>query len=94
MNAKHTKGPWEVTQPCFEVKSDPLFWQQGVKSGGKRVAVASGVGQEEAQANAALIAAAPELLEACKQAQEHFKLAGDPIQNYYAEIIARAEGRT
>lgn len=73
---KHTPGPWQKLDTCFEVKADPLFWRCGVKAGGVRVADASGIGQEQAEANAHLIASAPELLEAVKKLHNEYAHQG------------------
>jgi hypothetical protein len=40
-----------------------------------------------------LIASAPEMLDLCKQALEHFRLINDPIHVLYAKVVAKAEGR-
>ena len=68
---KHTPGPWEVSQYCengcgaqlgIKGKDRTLFWNYRIYTG-------KGCPNEtdvEANANAKLIAAAPELLEACK----------------------------
>lgn len=54
MSAQHTPGPWEVAKGC----------DQYVAAGGFWVASTMGVRGEEGAANARLIAAAPDLLEA------------------------------
>ena len=56
-----SKAPWQATR-TYTDKRDPTFSHQDVISGGIRVAVVSGVGMEQAKANAALIASAPDLL--------------------------------
>jgi len=61
---KHTKGPWRVGKYC--VWSDEKYV----------AATQTGLSGEEQQANAALIAAAPELLEACKDILEWIDVSG------------------
>jgi hypothetical protein len=58
----HTPGPWEATQP----DDFDAIW---VLRNGTTVCVVSsgGVKPEQARANAALIAAGPDLLEACQK---------------------------
>ena len=75
MKAEHTKGPWKATQ--WEYTSGPPRKELVIENGQVRLATldADFVGNnpyvvplEEAEANARLIAAAPKLLDACKQA--------------------------
>ncbi len=61
MEAKHTPGPWEP-----EAGVARGAWIQG--SNGNWAALACGETDEEARANARLIAAAPDLYEALQQA--------------------------
>ena len=66
---KHTPGPWTLgTRAAYQNRDDPVFWHRDVVNGSKtiRVAKVSGVGEDRAEANACLIAAAPDLLEAAK----------------------------
>ena len=62
---KHTKGTWIVKETLRSI-TDPIFYHTSIVCGGKRIARASGIGIDEAEANARLIAAAPDLLEACR----------------------------
>lgn len=62
---KHTLGPW-INKPATLNPRDPMFYKADVISGGIRVAHVAGVGEDCANANAYLIAAAPELLETLK----------------------------
>jgi len=100
---KHTPGPWTLgTRAAYQNRDDPVFWHRDVVNGSKtiRVAKVSGVGEDRAEANACLIAAAPDLLEACevllKAAPE---LWGDDIEKWprlmdrVEAAIAKAEGR-
>lgn len=86
-NAKHTPGPWEVT----EVNSGSNLVYRKIRaakcknsSGSDSVGFAGAYempDQKEAEANARLIAAAPELLAACKAAlpylQDHVAMTLD-----------------
>lgn len=69
----YTKGPWE-----YEWSTSPYYSDGEVISGDKKIAIVCGsnygewrdaddCGEAEFQANAALIAAAPDLLEALEQ---------------------------
>lgn len=68
----YTKGPWE-----YEWSTSPYYSDGEVIAGDKKIAIVCGsnygewrdaddCGEAEFQANAALIAAAPDLLEACE----------------------------
>ncbi len=61
---KHTLGPWLVSP--YTTGIDEIIIEE--KAGNNRICVVTGdaEGQEESQANARLIAAAPDLLEALK----------------------------
>ena len=61
-----TQGKWVYSGNTTINKKDPIFYHASVICGGKRVARVAGIGENETMANARLIAAAPELLEACK----------------------------
>ena len=67
---KHSPGPWTAKPAKLNTK-DTLFYRADVVNRGIRVAQVAGVGEESANANAQLIAAAPELLEACKKAKSY-----------------------
>lgn len=58
--SKHTPGPWIVEQTTLTISAEPL------KEGRARVPVSMTVHCSQADANARLIAAAPDLLEACE----------------------------
>ena len=67
---KHTPGPWEVIE--MEGSKD-LYIESRHKKGWNEFVFAEMIsygdaGKEEQEANAQLIASAPELLEACKKA--------------------------
>ena len=68
--SKHTAGPW-IIRDIDEI--DPLYLYKTVsdtmEGSGMGIAIVTNLtGGETNEANAALIAAAPELLEACKYA--------------------------
>ena len=93
MNQSHTPGPWRQ-----DTMSGTTVWG-GDKTHGNAVAVCQGFEREENRANAALIAAAPELLEALREALGHIEdsaeVAGQSepfsVKDYYA-LIAKATG--
>lgn len=65
---KHTPGPWSV-DPDFDAVDDGDYTREVFDDPEQRlVATVHGDTAEEAAANARLIAAAPDLLEACKAA--------------------------
>ena len=77
--SKHTPGPWSVggpTEYAFQLSIEPSI---GVVFGGG----------EEVQANARLIAAAPEMLEALDNAADALDSDNPDIQ-LRAAIVARA----
>jgi hypothetical protein len=65
MKEKHTPGPWQVFKKPSHLYGDYLIIAD---SQGKRIGD-SDASNETAVANASLIAAAPELLEACNLAE-------------------------
>ena len=68
--SEHTKGNWKSIGTASEDPKDHIFYHADVLSNGTiRVARSSGIGEKQALANAQLIAAAPALLEACKDMQ-------------------------
>ena len=100
--SKHTEGPWKVdgkTELCIT----------NVHDRSKYVGSASIMGSkdnckelyEEAKANARLMAAAPELLEALEAIQKHWNYEGNaygmddellPIMKKAKQAIAKAKG--
>jgi hypothetical protein len=95
--AAHTPGPWEADRTGFDVQTKltqvPLFM------------ATTRVSDEEAKANARLIAAAPDLLEALREeldaVQDDIRWAdGGELERLFARrerlsaAISRAEGRT
>jgi hypothetical protein len=66
MEAKHTQGPWKMFVPCGE--GDYGIISDNVNAGGNfYVATIPNGRHAEAEANARLIAAAPNMLEALEQ---------------------------
>jgi hypothetical protein len=84
----HTPGPWEVvwrTNACYEIEAPG---QPGYSA--KKVATTSLTNHE---ANASLIAAAPELLEALKEIFNSSTVEFSEEQwTRYGALIAKAEG--
>lgn len=106
---KHTPGPWEVdgedsfsgvrhdghpvTQwPMYRICSHNQLLSYAL---GDKTGLGS---QEESNANARLIAAAPELLEACEQVKSTMEINGHAERNPHlyeivSDAIAKAEGK-
>lgn len=96
---KHTKGPWNICEPSAHKNT---FW---VDAEGGNVALfdvkAIDVGMKGAYANAVLISAAPELLEALEEL-EHFvtqlEFSQDddgkiyPVVSIARKVIKKAKG--
>jgi len=99
--AKHTKGKWLTNQATLNIK-DPTFYKSDVMCGGIRVAQVAGIGEDCANANAKLIAAAPDLLEACKATLDQLLHIGehyghevvDAEINLLQQVIEEAEERS
>lgn len=68
MDGKHTPGPWAVGDYSPKRISYPILTDSGPMKGLQQPAEAGGRNESEALANANLIAAAPDLLAACKLA--------------------------
>lgn len=95
MNTKHTPGPWEAVEIG-------VIAQKITSHGNFYICSLIDPENEEDKANARLIAAAPELLEALKQIANHFDMDGygpDAWKKLALEMaetaraaIARAEG--
>ncbi len=79
----HTKGIWKSTGVAVQDASDPVFYHTDIICNDTiRVAKSSGVGKELALANARLIAAAPELLAACKRAKSRLEQCQQILNKY------------
>lgn len=91
---KHTPGPWKMGEDG-EVLTD---------SPNEFLVAMSNIHRPQYEANARLIAAAPELLEALKDAKETLENAGDEQRrildarwdaiDILNDVLSRAEGRT
>ena len=87
---EHTKGPWTVGKGYSVRGDDRIVFMQGATKT-----------HREANANAHLIAAAPELLEACKYVVQHHRekdsgegeLFGLDFVTTCISAIAKAEGK-
>ena len=95
--SKHTKGPWAVVEHdhaiCIQTESPSK-----TKYGASRYAAIGGFDRndraqlEEARANARLIAAAPELLEALKVLVENGGIGPEQMFNDARAAIVKATG--
>ena len=85
-NGAHTPGPW-VIDPCWDILGN-------TDDGNGMVCqiTTDAVPRDEAEANARLIAAAPELLEALREATSALKGNGYGVEDLEA-ALAKAEGR-
>ena len=98
----HTPGPWHYAEPN-KSHQRPMVWRD---SDGYLIADCSGatvVGYDEAKANARLIAAAPDLLAACRALCAAYdngeaiggEMAWEQVDDSWAlakDAIAKAEG--
>jgi hypothetical protein len=91
---KYTTGKW-TAKPARLNPKDPMFYKADVISGGIRIAQVAGVGEENSNANANLISAAPELLTACKEAKQwlekELSAKGSPAWCKLNNAITKAE---
>lgn len=97
----YTKGEWKLGETLRD-HNDDIFWHTSVVRGGIRVARSTGIGEDEAFANAQLISAAPDLYEALKEARKELKawvkdhgecIATNDVINSINKAIAKAEGK-
>jgi hypothetical protein len=108
MNTKnkptHTPGPWNADSgPFIQAEDGAIVARLWTLDSGSHAAEVTGQPDEDSEigANARLIAAAPDLLEALKAAQAHvcssFECGEDrtacPVRGYIRAAIAKAEGR-
>lgn len=96
---KHTQGPWNITKGA-NVEGDRFYgYIRETKTGYFVAELYRTSSDEEAEANGHLIAAAPELLEACRLALNIIEQCIDyesmPINNRIniSNAIKKAEGR-
>ena len=90
---KHTKGPWKCAKGRSAHPVSMVWSDSGAICGPY---YGTNVTEEEAQANARLIAAAPEMLEALKIFRGlayHGEHAGLNHLAFTDSVIAKAEGR-
>jgi len=92
MSTKHTPGPWKVISGAIVHSSDsaPVAEMNRTEEASK-----AGIYPVERDANAHLIAAAPELLKACKRLLAGYSLIDEQreeAKEYARQIIAKAEG--
>jgi len=100
-----TPGPWKIGRECQNV-DDPIFWRIDVlnSNGTLRVAQVLGIGGAAAEANARLVAGAPDLLVACNVALTRLRNMAEPTGNQdkgrrlssislLGTAIAKVEGR-
>jgi len=95
METKHTKGPWQLTTVPFELRSldsaAAIYGPIDPHGGSPLIAdISRSTGDNEADANAKLIVAAPELLEALAELKRIVKdkfLPNLKGEVFMAEII-------
>ncbi len=98
--SKHTPGPWAVSsRPIPSTRPNLEGWVIDPVDPTKTIATAWGLKKNgEAQANARLIAAAPDLLAACERMAKHLKQNSMPeIQGIACDLfqaIAKAKGKS
>jgi hypothetical protein len=94
MDCKHTPGPWEAY--TRDRTSNPPFIMQRGETSGWIAQTCSWVGADQADANARLIAAAPDLLEALREidllATRHEAGAIGKAQKIARAAIASVDG--
>ena len=101
---KGTKGFWTINKTLIELEvvdeEGSEFEAIDILSEDMRniILVPTDVGSEQAEANAKLIAAAPELLEALKDAREEIewllKQMPKPPENYSADVVLKRIEKT
>lgn len=86
--SEHTDGPWRVGG----TKQIPMTTCREIASDNGRIGLVYGVVDEENKANAMLIAAAPELLAACKEARYQLQVMDSACAIILNDAIKKAEG--
>lgn len=84
---KHTSGPWRVVQGCVVLTHHKFPLGHQICSTRN-----AGVSEDEAKANAHLIAAAPEMLEALKYVRRFIDKDDEIDIDFIDSAIAKAEG--
>ena len=87
MNAKHTPGPWSIGE---HQKIISTGWSIRIPSDGSAIAYVLGERNPELQANARLIAAAPDLLAALKELLHMPEFDGTPEASLLRRDAKRA----
>jgi len=96
MTSKHTPGPWAMDEDKYGEEIDVYPLKDGPPPMGRWAEICTVKdyeSQDEMRANARLIAAAPDLLEALKLACELLEYGGFDMEKFHA-AIAKAEGRS
>ena len=95
--SKHTPGPWTPNHYAFMAGGKLRWWQVLAQGGEVQVSDMGdcGLPPDEAEANANLIAAAPDLLEAAKHAATEWRLHGQLTDScrVLEAAIAKARGK-
>ena len=96
MSTQHTPGPWAVGSKSGHIETANA-WRMSIAICYNKDSKADGVSKEEFEANARLIAAAPELLEALntwlkQYSAEEYEDCPEVVQTRAA--IAKATGET
>ena len=90
METKHTKGEWKMDDYPMQLCSLPYTWSMGIfDTEGKEKVIVKGDSSEEVEANAKLIANAPELLKGLMEIKK--SLEGDVSERVIDNCIVRAE---
>lgn len=82
MADKHTPGPWSCV-PSIPEEGVECFW---IENGAQRITAVDGPQNEEREATARLIAAAPELMEAVEAMIEWDDRENDHAVDFYARM--------
>jgi len=93
---KHTQGPWQVNKKV-STSVEQVIAGQGINLIAQCDDVDGVRSREEDQANALLIAAAPELLEACRVVKELLEYRQDAFEfagsiNLLHAVLKKAKG--
>lgn len=88
---KHTAAPWESTASTPEDGFECFFIHAGEGYSQRQIATVNGPQDEKGEANARLIAAAPELLEALKDVLDRVSIDDWNEKVYYQAQVAIAK---
>lgn len=93
--SKHTPGPWTLSNRMCPDRGEGFFWVSAERTLHLMVAPCpEGFVFGENEANARIIAAAPELLEACKLALEQINANDYRTRDTIRAAIAKATGES